>query len=435
MALKKNPRYERWRWTIFSITWLAYAGFYLTRKAFSVAKNELKQPAVLGLTKAQMSGMDGAYSAAYALGQFFWGTLGDRYGTRRVILFGMMASIVTAAVMGMLSSALWMGLMFALQGMWQASGWAPLGKNMGEFFSQRERGGVMGFWFTNYALGGFVASVIAGYAAKAHGWRYAFFVPAALLLVIWFLFLLFQRNRPEDLGLPSIEEYHGEGEAVLEAGDKTAAEKEGTWQVVSAVLRNGMVWYLGAVYFLVKPTRYLLLFWSPVYIADRLGTDTLQSGWLSSMFDLAGPIGTLVGGITSDRIFQSKRMPVSILALFCLAALMVMFPFIPLSRSGMGFGMFMMGFLIYIPDSLISGTAAIDFGTKKGASTANGLINGLGSLGQMLGVLLPGWLEMVLGKGQNIWTAIFVGLGISLAAGGIMLTPMWNRLPPKARDN
>jgi hypothetical protein len=53
----------------------------------------------------------------------------------------------------------------------------------------------------------------------------------------------------------------------------------------------------------------------------------------------------------------------------------------------------------------------------------------------MLGVLLPGWLEMVLGKGQNIWTAIFVGLGISLAAGGIMLTPMWNRLPPKARDN
>lgn len=430
--MNKNPKYERWRWTIFGVTWLAYAGFYLTRKAFSVAKNELKKPEMLGLTKPQMSAMDGAYSAAYAIGQFFWGTLGDRFGTRKVILFGMMASIVTAACMGMVNVAWWMGVLFALQGIWQASGWAPLGKNMGEFFSQRERGAVMGFWFTNYALGGFLASIIAGYAAEKHGWRYAFFVPAGILALIWLLFLVFQRNRPEDIGLPPIEQYHGERETVIEAGDKPEAEKEGTWQAVSAVLRNGMVWYLGAVYFLVKPTRYLLLFWSPVYIADRLGTDTLQSGWLSSMFDLAGPVGTLVGGITSDRIFQSKRMPVSILALFCLAALMVVFPFIPLSRAGMGLGMFAMGFLVYIPDSLISGTAAIDFGTKKGASTANGVINGMGSVGQMLGVLLPGWVESVLGKGQNVWPAIFVGLGIALALAGLMLAPLWNRLPPKA---
>jgi len=432
MPMTKNPKYERWRWTIFGITWLAYAGFYLTRKAFSVAKNELKKPEVLGLTKAQMSEMDGVYSALYALGQFFWGTLGDRYGTRRVVLFGMMASIVTAAAMGMLNTAFWMGVTFALQGMWQASGWAPLGKNMGEFFSHRERGSIMGFWCTSYALGGFIASAIAGYAAKVHGWRYAFFVPAGLLAVIWILFLLFQRNRPEDVGLPPIEKYHGESETVIDVKEKPNEEKEGTWQVVSAVLQNRMVWFLGAVYFLIKPTRYLLLFWSPVYIAERLGTDTLQSGWLSGMFDLAGPIGTLVGGVMSDKLFQSKRMPVSVLALFCLSVLMVVFPFIHLSRAGMGAGMFAMGFLVFIPDSLISGTAAIDFGTKKGASTANGLINGMGSVGQMLGVLLPGWVESLLGKGQNVWTAIFVGLGISLAVAGLMLAPLWNRLPPKA---
>ena len=430
--VKRNPRYERWRRTIFGVTWLAYAGFYLTRKAFSVAKNELKKPEVLGLTKAQMSEMDAAYSAVYAFGQFFWGTLGDRYGTRKVVLFGMMASAVTAAFMGSLSTALWMGALFAFQGLWQASGWAPLGKNMGEFFSQRERGTVMGFWCTNYALGGFFASVIAGYAAKSYGWRYAFFVPAGILALIWILFLLFQRNRPEDLGLPPIEQYHGEREAVLDVKETPAREKEGTWKVVSTVLRNRMVWYLGAVYFLVKPTRYLLLFWSPVYIAERLGTDTMQSGWLSGMFDLAGPVGTLVGGILSDKVFGSKRMPVSVLALFCLAAVMVVFPFISLSRAGMGLGMFLMGFLVFIPDSLISGTASIDFGTKKGASTANGLVNGMGSIGQMLGVLLPGSVESLLGKGHNIWPGIFVGLGISLAVAGLMLAPLWNRLPPKA---
>src|SRR5436190_14654336 len=102
----RNPKYERWRWQIFSITWLAYAGFYLTRKAFSVAKNELKKPEILGLTKGQMSWIDGFYSGGYALGQFLWGTLGDRYGTRRIILIGMMASIVTSVLMGASSTVL-----------------------------------------------------------------------------------------------------------------------------------------------------------------------------------------------------------------------------------------------------------------------------------------------------------------------------------------
>jgi hypothetical protein len=37
-----NPRYERWRWQILSIMWLAYAGFYLTRKSFAVAKVEMR---------------------------------------------------------------------------------------------------------------------------------------------------------------------------------------------------------------------------------------------------------------------------------------------------------------------------------------------------------------------------------------------------------
>ncbi len=254
-----NPRYERWRWQTFGITWLAYAGFYLTRKSFSVAKNELKKADVMGLTKADMSWIDGANSVAYAIGQFLFGSLGDKFGTRAIILLGMMASVTTALAMGFANSVLMMGVLFGIQGLCQATGWAPLAKNVGEFFSQRERGTIMWFWCTNYALGGFIASTLAGVTAQKFGWRFAFFVPAGCLLVIWALFLLFQRNRPEDVGLPPIEQYHGETEAVLDARDKPAEELEGSWRVVGEVLRNRMVWLLAAVYFLVKPTRYLIL--------------------------------------------------------------------------------------------------------------------------------------------------------------------------------
>jgi OPA family sugar phosphate sensor protein UhpC-like MFS transporter len=434
LRANRNPTYERWRWQIFSITWLAYAGFYLTRKAFSVAKNELKKPEVMGLSMSDMSWIDGANSVAYALGQFLFGTLGDRAGPRVIVLCGMLASVMTALAMGSSNTALWMGILFAVQGICQSSGWAPLSKNVGEFFSQRERGSVMGFWCTNYAFGGFIASVLAGYSAQHFGWRFAFFIPAAVLFVIWVLFFIFQRNRPEDLGLPPVEQYHGEKEAVIDPKDTPTAEPEGSWHVVAEVLCNRMVWLLSAVYFLIKPTRYLLLYWSPLFVSDLLGTDTATSGILGSMVDLAGPLGTLVGGFISDRLFKSKRMPICVIALFCLAICMAAFRFVPARRLEVGIGMFVIGFLVYIPDSLVAGAAAIDFGTRKGASTASGLVNGLGSIGQIIGVTLPGWAGQVLGQGQKIWNPIFLWLGIALAVAGFMLLPQWNRLPPTAKQ-
>ena len=95
-----DPRYERYRWQIFCITWLAYAGFYLTRKSFSVAKIELAKPEVLGMSNVELAWIDGAYLTAYAAGQFVWGISGDRFGTRKVVLIGMLCSVVTAVAMG-----------------------------------------------------------------------------------------------------------------------------------------------------------------------------------------------------------------------------------------------------------------------------------------------------------------------------------------------
>jgi OPA family sugar phosphate sensor protein UhpC-like MFS transporter len=145
-----------------ALTWLAYAGFYLTRKSLSVAKIELKKPEVWGLSTETLAAVDGGYLIAYAAGQFLWGVLGDRVGTRRVVLAGMAGSVAVAVAMGSAATAAWLGVLFALQGVFQSSGWAPLTKNMGEFFPRQVRGRVMGLWCTNFALGGMIAGVVAG---------------------------------------------------------------------------------------------------------------------------------------------------------------------------------------------------------------------------------------------------------------------------------
>src|SRR5262245_17837740 len=107
--LSRSPLYEHWRWRALIITWLAYAGFYLTRKSFAVAKIDLADPKVLGLSMEQMGFIDGAYLTAYAVGQFLWGFCGDHFGARKVILLGLMGSVISAIAMGASSTAVLLG--------------------------------------------------------------------------------------------------------------------------------------------------------------------------------------------------------------------------------------------------------------------------------------------------------------------------------------
>ena len=429
-APRKLPLYERWRWQIFAATWLAYAGFYLTRKSFAVAKIPMSEPSGLGLDNQTLAQIDFAYLAAYALGQFFWGLCGDRYGTRWVILIGMFGSALAAVGMGASSLLVFLILFSTIHGIFQSSGWAPLSKNLGCFFSQRERGSIMGLWCTNYALGGFLATVLAARAAEFWGWRWAFYAPAIVLVLIWIIFLLFQRNRPEDVGLPSIEAYHEEKEPVLKPTDAPADEPEGSWKVVLEVLANPMVLLLAAVYFFMKPARYAILFWGPKYVNEKLGTSVTQSGAIGALFELAGPISVLIAGVLSDKLFRSRRMPISILCLMSMAVVLFVIDKFPVSKLWFGTCLFLMGLLIYAPDSLVSGTAAVDFGTKKGASTASGLINGCGSIGAIVGGTLPGFVEKKWG-----WDGVFTLLAASVFVAALLLLPKWNALPRSAHSN
>jgi OPA family sugar phosphate sensor protein UhpC-like MFS transporter len=440
--LDRNPTYERYRWQIFIITWLAYAGFYFTRKSFSVAKIALEKEPIwfdlssiacyretsFGMTSVEMAWIDLGYLLVYAIGQFLCGILGDKFGTRIVISVGMFGSILAAVAMGASSVTILFGIFFCLQGLCQSTGWAPLSKNIGNFFSERERGTILGLWCTNYALGGVLASAFAGFVAMQFcNWRYAFFFPAAVLLVIWVLFLLFQHNKPEDLGLPPIEDYHGEAKAVLKEGESDAEEPEGSWKVILEVISNPMVLLLSAIYFFLKPARYAILFWGPMYLNEKLGANIFQAGWLSSLFELAGPLSVFLGGYLSDRVFGSRRMPVSIICLFLLSIMLFFLDQFPATYLSLGLSFFLIGFLLYAPDSLVSGIAAIDFGTKKGASTAAGLINGFGSIGAIIGGTIPGFF-----KDQWGWDGIFMMLGGATLLATILLIPKWNALPPKA---
>ncbi len=420
-----DARYERWRWQIFAVTWLAYFGYYLTRKTFSVAKIGMEQDPAIDISRSEMAWIDGAYLVAYALGQFVAGMLGDRAGTRKVVGVGMLGSVVAAAAMGASTFTIAFGILFGLQGLCQSTGWAPLVKNMGNFFSRHERGTVMGTWSTCYAVGGMVASVYAGYWGDRLGWRFAFLIPAATLVVIWLLFLWLQRNRPEDVGLSSIEDYHGEEVDVLVDEVSAPHDTAGSWHVVREVLSNRTVWVVCLAYFLTKPARYAILFWGPQYIHQKLGSGMAESGAISALFELAGIVGAISAGVISDRVFDSRRMPVCVIALLALGGFLLVMDQLPATRLALAASYLLIGLLVFIPDAILNGPTAVDFGTKAGASTAAGFINGAGSVGAILGGTLPGFAD----RWGWVWGDVFLFLGgMALTAAAILL-PNWNALP------
>ncbi len=428
---KKDKRYEFWRWRVFGITWLAYAGFYLTRASFSVAKIGISNDPNVSMSSEEMGLIDGLYLAAYAAGQFIWGALGDKVGTRRIVLLGLLGSITAGLAMGVSSIVLAFGVFALLQGLSQSTGWAPLTKNITNWFSLRERGVVMGWWATNYTIGGLVAAPFAGLMAVYFGgWRYAFFLPALMLAVVLVLFYLLQKNRPQDLGLPTIEEYHREPGFDLNDEEKVGGKvAEGSWQSILEVIKNPMVILLGAVYFFLKPTRYAILFWGPLYISETLGTGMAESALISVSFFLAGPLSVLAAGYASDKLFQSRRMPYAIISLLLLSLLLFFFNDLAAveSKSVTAGLLFLVGFLIFGPDSLVSATAAVDFGTRKGASTASGMINGMGSIGAVAGGTIPGFFKDSWG-----WDGVFIFLAVSVLFAGLLMIPKWNALPDTA---
>ena len=259
------------------------------------------------------------------------------------------------------------------------------------------------------------------------GWRFAFFLPALLLAIVVVLFFLLQKNRPQDIGLPSIEEYHREpGWDTKQNKNGDFGSEEGSWKSVFEVAKNPMVLLLGTVYFFLKPTRYAILFWGPLYINETLGTGMAESALVSVSFFLAGPLSVLAAGYASDKLFQSRRMPYSIISMLLLAVLLFFFNDLAAVQSKLVTAglLFLVGFLIFGPDSLVSATAAVDFGTRKGASTASGLINGLGSIGAVAGGTIPGFFKDSWG-----WDGIFTFLAVSVLIAGVLMIPKWNALP------
>jgi sugar phosphate permease len=307
-----------------------------------------------------------------------------------------------------------------IQGLAQSTGWSGLCKNLGSFFPSEQRGRVLGLWSSCYAFGGLVASPFAGWWAYTlvGSWHAAFISSAAVVGLVAVLFFIFQRNKPEDVGLPAVEP-----EPELTAEQADAQSKISMWEPLKEILRNRTVLVLGLAYFMLKPARYAILLWGPVIVFEQMpSVGKVGAAIIPTAFELAGLLGPILIGLASDKLFGARRMPACVISLLALTVSLAFF------MGALHTGsvalvvalLFVMGLTLYGPDSMISGAAAIDFGTAKAGATAAGFVNGCGSVGAILGGLLPGYFDTV--------TVFIVFAGCAMFS-ALVLIPHWNSRP------
>ena len=370
---------RRARWTAWGLTWVSYATYYLGRKGISVAK----APIMESLGKDVLRNVETAYLAAYMVGQYVNGFLGDRVGARRLVGVGMLVSAGACLAFGASSVGIAFLFAFLVNGFAQSSGWPGNVKAMAEWTTPQNRGRVMGVWATCYQVGGIVATWFATFMLSLYGWRASFFGPAVAVAVVGVLVLLFLRPGPGAATQAGAGAGAGAGaESQAEARAEAQAEAR---RERSRVLRSPTLWCYGASYFGMKLIRYSLLFWLPFYLTTALHYSKTGAGYMSISFEVGGVLGTMGMGALSDRYRRVPRSWFAAAWLVLLAGAIFLYARVGATGTVTNFMvMALVGALLFGPDALISGAAAQDAGGKYAAATAAGVVNGIGSVGAIL---------------------------------------------------
>jgi len=175
--------------------------------------------------------------------------------------------------------------------------------------------------------------------------------------------------------------------------------------------------------------RYALLFWLPIYMVEHLGYSLAEAGYTSVLYEAVGFAGVITAGYVSDKLFNARRMPVGALGMWSLAIVCLFHPQLAIwGHFGNANGIALIGFFTYGPDALMSGAAAIDAGSQKEAGLSAGIINGVGSLGQMISGFVVAFFTSNLG-----WDSLFYFFVIIAFISGCLLAVIWNWIPTNTK--
>lgn len=444
---------SRAQWRTLFVVWLTYGAFYVCRVNIGPARVEIER--AFAIDPLEMGLVFGALKIGYAIGQLVNGQLAERFGPKRILLAGIFGSVAACsafaaagrlvtilpslatpvnAIVHIVSPSAKLGPAAALllviwfaNGWFQAGGWPPTVKIMANWFTPTQRGRMMGILGTSYQLGSALTIAASGalVALAANDFRAAFIVPAVILGSVGVHARLRMRERPAAGDVPEAEA----SEAVPDAKASPPAERMTIGETLLVTFTNPRIWVLAIALFGLDIVRYGFLDWAPGHLKKLHGSGVLLAGLKVAVFPLAGGLGALASGWTTDRWFQSRRAPVIAITMGFVGVLTLLFDRVaPLGTGPTVLCLALIGFFLYGAQILLVGTAAQDFAKRSTTAAAAGFVDFMGYLGAFGGDVVTGWLL----KNRDFHAAIMFWASAALVA-ALLSATLWRARPVTAR--
>ena len=405
-----SRRFERVRWTIYGILIAAYMLAFFHRFAPAMVSAELSQ--AFGITAAALGSLAAMYFYIYTAMQIPAGVLADTLGARFAVTIGNIVAGAGAIVFGMAQTFAGASVGRFLVGLGVSVVFVGLMKSNTVWFSERRYGTISGLTLLLGNLGAIAATGPMALLLMRMEWRTLFIALGLFALVLGVVSWLLVRNKPEDLGFPSVRQMEGLA--------SHAARERHWFHDLRTVLANRRLWP-GFLYdFGMTGSLFAMLgLWAIPLLRDVHGLGRGEASIYTTLATAAFAIGCLLAGSLSDRM--GRRVPILrggalLYLLVCLTLLL--FPWVP-----GGFALCLFGVL-----GLSAGSFVVAYAHAKEvtAPALSGMAIALVNTGLFLGTAvfqpLFGW-AMDLGwdgtivNGVPVYAAADYGRGLWLLAG------------------
>ena len=301
------------RWIIWLPLAFAFMTAYFHRTATGIMADSLMRD--FALTSASELGvLSSIYFYIYAVMQMPAGILADVYGPRRTVSISMIAAAAGAVIFGSASGmgGIYLGRILVTAGV--SVIYVCIVKVYVEWFRSREFGTMSGIIVIVANAGSLLSAAPLAFAVETIGWRASYHVIAVYSLAMALLCWLMVRDRPVDVGLPSIAEVEAR------EGIETARSLERDMDVrtsIAKVLRNSSTWWPFLASALVYGVYMSFMgIWSVPYFMQIHGMSRVEA----SSFVMVMAVGNMIGGpligFISDRIGLRQKPYTAITTFF-----------------------------------------------------------------------------------------------------------------------
>jgi ACS family glucarate transporter-like MFS transporter len=319
-----NERRTRVRWFILFMLFFITTINYADRASLSIAGNSMQH--ALGLTPVAMGYIFSAFAWAYVIGQLPGGRLLDRFGTKRVYAFSLLAWSIFTLSQGLvvgLAAASAVTVMFVLRfamGLAEAPAFPGNSRMTSSWFPRAERGTAAAIFNAAQYFAAVLFTPIMGWIVHRFGWPYVFIamgVLGILMTGVWLKAVYAPKDHPRvnraeldyiEAGgaLVDLEtrETQGSTGSAAQANQANRPAEVPMGASIREMLASRMLLGIFIAQYCINALTYFFLTWFPIYLVQQRHMSILKAGFVASIPAVCGFLGGVLGGVISDALLK-----------------------------------------------------------------------------------------------------------------------------------